>query len=291
MDKKLESYLKKCRENLERLNQQRRRVIILGAVDVSALLPGEDHRSRIRNAKQFIEPSRNVDTNQCTQPSRIGNTKQFIEPLRIANIKQCKTQPFLNSREIREIEDSQEKEIQSRELDEKEQSEAKRLASSFVEHLDGHQLFDSLWRGDEDGRVLMLVGPQAQELFDEYDKDIFELTQEIYKLGLERFIERDDEVRDFMNNLNDGQEELQLLGQKKIDNFLQFKENLFEEARLTLRQLEQNLMHGEDEDAPENLKLSDAVDKLNIQFEDSMNDLWQALMTHELYLHEAIEVV
>nr|DAA06417.1 TPA_inf: protein phosphatase [Drosophila ananassae] len=192
-------------------------------------------------------------------------------------------------RELREIEDKQEKEIQTRELHEREMSEAKRLASSFVEHLDGHQLFDSLWRGDEDGRILMLVGLQAQELSDEYDKDIFELTQEIYKLGLERFAERDDEIRDFMNNLQEGQEELQIMGQKEIEDFLQFKEKIFEEARITLRQLEQNSMHGDDENSPENLKLSDAVDKINIQFEESMNDMWQALMTQELYLHEAIE--
>jgi len=157
--------------------------------------------------------------------------------------------------------------------------------------LDGHQLFDTLWRGDEDGRVLMLVGIQAQELADEYDKDIFELTQEIYKLGLERFIERDEEVRDFLSNLLEGQEELQVIGQNEIEDFLRFKENIFEEARITLRQLEQNSMHGEDEDTPENLKLSDAIDKLNIQFEYAMNDMWQALMTQELYLHEAIEVV
>lgn len=198
---------------------------------------------------------------------------------------------YLFSREIREIEDKQEKEIQARKFLEREQSEAKRLASSFVEHLDGHQLFDSLWRGDEDGRVLMLVGTQAQELADEYDKDIFELTQEIYKLGLERFTERDEEIRDFFNNLFDGQEELQILGQNEIEWFLQFREIIFEEARIRLLKLEQNSMHGEDEDTPENLKLSDALDKLNIQFEDAINDLWQALMAQELYLHESIQVM
>ncbi|KRK05678.1 uncharacterized protein Dyak_GE28964 [Drosophila yakuba] len=137
----------------------------------------------------------------------------------------------------------------------------------------------------------MLVGTQAQELADEYDKDIFELTQEIYKLGLERFTERDEEIKDFTNNLFEGQEELQILGQKEIEWFLQFKEIIFEEARNRLLKLEQNSMHGEDEDTPENLKLSDALDKLNIQFEEAINDLWQALMAQELYLHESIQVI
>nr|DAA06416.1 TPA_inf: protein phosphatase [Drosophila willistoni] len=192
-------------------------------------------------------------------------------------------------RELREIGDKQEKEIQTREILKREQSQASRLASSFVEHLDGHQLYDSLWRGDDDGRILMLIGSQAQDLAEEYDKDIFEITQEIYKLGMDRFVEREKEIQDFMENLYNGQEELQAMGQKEIEDFLQFKDRIFEDARLTHRQLEQNSMHGEDDDSPENLKLSDIIDKLNIQFEDCMNDMWQTLMLQELHLHEAIE--
>ncbi|XP_068150189.1 dynein regulatory complex subunit 3-like [Drosophila tropicalis] len=192
-------------------------------------------------------------------------------------------------RELREIGDKQEKEIQTREILKREQSQASRLASSFVEHLDGHQLYASLWRCDDDGRILMLVGSQAQDLAEEYDKDIFEITQEIYKLGMDRFAEREKEIQDFLENLYNGQEELQAMGQKEIEDFLQFKDRIFEDARLTHRQLEQNIMHGEDDDSPENLKLSDIIDKLNIQFEDYMNDMWQTLMLQELHLHEAIE--
>ncbi|XP_070067144.1 dynein regulatory complex subunit 3-like [Drosophila virilis] len=192
-------------------------------------------------------------------------------------------------RELREVEYMQEKEIQARESQAREQSEAKRLASSFVDHLDGNQLFDSFWRDDADGRVLMLVGQQAQELAEEYEKDVFELTQEIYKLGLKRFVERDEEIRDFMDNLQDGQKELQTLGQREIEDFLQYKDRVFEEARITLRLLEQNVMHGDDEDSLENLKLSDIMDKLNVHFEDALNDMWLVLMSQELHLHETIE--
>ncbi|XP_030569706.1 dynein regulatory complex subunit 3-like, partial [Drosophila novamexicana] len=192
-------------------------------------------------------------------------------------------------RELREVEYLQEKEIQARESQAREQSEAKRLASSFVDHLDGNQLFDSFWRDDADGRVLMLVGQQAQELAEEYEKDVFELTQEIYKLGLKRFVERDEEIRDFMDNLQDGQKELQTLGQREIEDFLQYKDRVFEEARITLRLLEQNVMHGDDEDSLENLKLSDIMDKLNVHFEDALNDMWLVLMSQELHLHETIE--
>lgn len=194
------------------------------------------------------------------------------------------------SRELREIENLQDKEIQLRETQAREIAEAKRLASSFVDFLDGNQLFESFWKDDSDGRILMMIGQQAQELSEEYGKDVFQLTQEIYKLGLSRFVERDEEITNFMENLLKGQKELQTSGQKEIDKFLLYKDRVFEEARATLRLLEQNVMHGDDEDSIENIKLSDIMDKINVQFEDSLNDMWLVLMSQELHLHETIEV-
>ncbi|XP_060653207.1 dynein regulatory complex subunit 3 [Drosophila nasuta] len=187
-------------------------------------------------------------------------------------------------RELREIEGKQEREIQARETEAREHAEAERLASSFVEHLDGHQLYESMWRGDEDGRVLMLIGPQAQELAEEYTKDVHELTQAIYKLGLARFSERDEEVKDFSGSLQQGQQQLQSLGQEQIDEFLQYRDKCFEEATITLRRLETC-----EENSEEHLQLCEAMDKINEQFEDTLHDMWHSLMAQELHLHEAVE--
>nr|NP_609325.2 TbCMF46 [Drosophila melanogaster]AAF52831.2 TbCMF46 [Drosophila melanogaster] len=184
-------------------------------------------------------------------------------------------------RELREIEDKQEREIQGLETEAREMAEADRLASSFVEHLDGMQLYDSLWRDDEDGRILMLVGAPAQELCEEYSKDVYELTQQIYRLGLERFGERDEEIRDFNANLHEGQEELQAQGQRQIEDFLEYKERIFDEMRLKWRELDQR-----DDDLEQ---LQAQLDTLTANFEDSLNELWESLMAQELHLHEAVE--
>ncbi|XP_022220110.1 dynein regulatory complex subunit 3 isoform X2 [Drosophila obscura] len=183
-------------------------------------------------------------------------------------------------RELREIEDKQEREIQVLETDATEAAEAERLASSFVEHLDGQQLYDSLWRDDENGRLLMLVGAPVQELTEEYAKDVHQLTQKIYRLGLERFGERDEEIRDFNANLQEGQQELQSLGQSQIEKFLQYKDRTFEELSSKLRELD------ESEDGSEEFS---QVDTLNRQFDDALNEMWQSLMSQELHLHEAVE--
>ncbi|EDV32230.1 uncharacterized protein Dana_GF14151 [Drosophila ananassae] len=184
-------------------------------------------------------------------------------------------------REIREIEDKQEREIQAIETESRERAEADRLASSFVEHLDGQQLYESFWRDDEKGRILMLIGTPAQELTEEYAKDVYELTQQIYRLGLARYGERDEEIRDFNDNLYEGQQELQMQGQIQIEEFLQYKEKTFDEMRMKLRDLDQR---DEDLDAVEA-----QLDGLTEHFEDALNKMWHSLMAQELHLHEAIE--
>ncbi|XP_017846354.2 dynein regulatory complex subunit 3 [Drosophila busckii] len=175
-------------------------------------------------------------------------------------------------RELREIEDKQEREIKGRETQARELAEAERLASSFVEHLDGQQLYESMWRDDEHGKVLLLVGAQAQELVEEYDKDVHELTQQLYKLGLERFGEREQEIKKFMNSLQAGQKEAQSVGQQQIEDFLQLRDKTFDEACILAESTS-----------------NPAMDTLHAKFEDALNDLWHSLMTQELHLHEAVE--
>lgn len=47
------------------------------------------------------------------------------------------------------------------------------LSKSFVEHLNGHQLFESLFIEDPDGEALLAIGEDAVELKNEYDCVIF----------------------------------------------------------------------------------------------------------------------
>lgn len=191
----------------------------------------------------------------------------------------------MTSRELRDIEGRQEKEIQARETAAREHAEAERLASSFVEHLDGDQLYESMWQGDENGKVLMLIGSAALELTEEYEKDVYELTQRIYKLGLERFSEREEEVKAFTSSLEEGKLHYQLLGQQKIEDFLQYRDKTFEEASEILRKMEQS-----EENSQENLELCEAMDAIKDKFDDELNEMWQNLMEQELHLHEAVEV-
>ncbi|XP_067621612.1 dynein regulatory complex subunit 3 isoform X2 [Eurosta solidaginis] len=192
-------------------------------------------------------------------------------------------------RELREIETNEEKEILERSAEAKEEFDAQRLASSFVEHLNEHQLYESLWKGDEDGHALLMIGQVATDLAEEYDHDIYDVTQEIYKFGLECFEEREKEINEFKESLEEGQTQIQKMGHNVIEEFLRQKELIFERASAVLKALELRTLRGEEEDSPESLVLLDLFDKITMEFDDTINDVWQQLMSQELHLHESIE--
>lgn len=181
-------------------------------------------------------------------------------------------------------------ELQARAQKAKEERDAERLSSSFVEHLNEHQLYHSLWKGDDDGHSLMMVGSAADDLAVEYDKDMFEVTQTIYKLGLEKFEERELEIEEFKANMEEGHLEIQKMGHTILEEFNQLKESIFEQAIASHKFLETRAMRGDDTETAESIEHADRLDRISVQFDDIINNVWQQLMSQELHLHETTEV-
>lgn len=65
------------------------------------------------------------------------------------------------------MEDAQLEEVKERKRIAKELADERRLSSSFVELLNEHQLFDSMFADDADGKVLISIGEEAEELVKE----------------------------------------------------------------------------------------------------------------------------
>lgn len=153
-----------------------------------------------------------------------------------------------SSRELREIYTEEEDEIEFRAKKAKAKEDEERLSSSFVEWLNEHQLFENLWDGDEDGAALCQIGDEADELVKEYRNDTYNLTQEIYKMGLLRFEERKQEIELFEKSVKIGKEVIQKAGQKLVNNFLDYKVGVFRKAMATYRNIERaNLVEGKDQ--------------------------------------------
>lgn len=66
--------------------------------------------------------------------------------------------------ELRELEECEKTEIKERELRAKEREDEIRLSECFVEYLNGHQLFDSLFVDDPEGDALMSIETEVNDL-------------------------------------------------------------------------------------------------------------------------------
>lgn len=69
--------------------------------------------------------------------------------------------------DITQIEDDQLEEIKERQRVEQESADEIRLSSCFVEFLNENQLFESMFLDDENGKILRLIGDEAEELIAE----------------------------------------------------------------------------------------------------------------------------
>lgn len=70
--------------------------------------------------------------------------------------------------DLTQIEENQLEEIKERERILMELEDETRLSSCFVEFLNEHQLFDSLFVADTNGHILRLIGEEAEELINVY---------------------------------------------------------------------------------------------------------------------------
>lgn len=66
--------------------------------------------------------------------------------------------------EIRDLEETEKTEIADRKRRAKEKQDETRLSECFVEYLNGHQLFDSLFEDDPEGDALMSIETEVNEL-------------------------------------------------------------------------------------------------------------------------------
>lgn len=71
-------------------------------------------------------------------------------------------------------------EVKERERIARELADEQRLSSSFVELLNGHQLFDSFFADDEDGKILLSTGEEAVNLSNEYIPTMYFTRHRLY---------------------------------------------------------------------------------------------------------------
>lgn len=185
-------------------------------------------------------------------------------------------------RELRDVLKNEKDEITQRYQNEKNTRDEIRLSDSFVEFLNERQLFYSLFENDINGKTLMMIGEEAQELFDKYNTEVFILTQKIYELGLEKYQERCEEIIEFNTSLNEGKVSIQKIGQEVIDSLTFQKCLIYKNLNGIFDELD-NMEKNNIIDVQTKLQDNDA------EFNKLIEMSWKILMEIEINLFERIQ--
>jgi len=140
--------------------------------------------------------------------------------------------------------------------------------AAYVENLNGPFLFEALYAEDAEGQKLNQI-PGVDELFDVYKEKFTGICQQIFDYGLKKHEERDEEVKTFLECLNDAKVENKSQAMKRIDEFMEYKKKLW----LELNQIsDQKVME---------MRIA--------EYNQQTTELWEALMLLEMQLVDQLE--
>ncbi|XP_061513164.1 dynein regulatory complex subunit 3 [Anopheles gambiae] len=191
-------------------------------------------------------------------------------------------------RELIDILEHERIEIIERTKAAKERDDEIRLSKSFVEHLNGHQLFESLFQGDPEGAALLSIGAEAVDLKNDYRNEAYSFTQNIYKMGLEQQEKRQAEIELYSRCIRDERKKAQLQGQIIIKNFLESYKSLYKLAKDIVGALKGRDLNSKAYNA-ETEKLLDELNLCKSGFNSLFEDTWHTLMGFEMQLFERTE--
>ncbi|XP_058064789.1 dynein regulatory complex subunit 3-like [Anopheles bellator] len=194
----------------------------------------------------------------------------------------------LFQRELIEILENERVEIIERARVAKERDDEIKLSQSFVEHLNGHQLFDTLFGNDPEGEALLTIGSEALDLKNDYRNEAYSFTQQIYRTGLEQHEKRQAEIELYNRCIRDERKKAQLLGQKYINNFIESYNKMSVAAKEIVASLRGKDLNSKTYN-PHTEKLLDELNLCKSGFNSLFEDTWHTLMGIEMQLFERTE--
>ncbi|CRK86455.1 CLUMA_CG000237, isoform A [Clunio marinus] len=190
---------------------------------------------------------------------------------------------------LREIMDNEKAEVLERENTFQDQEDFKHYTNCFVEHLDQHQLFDTLFIFDNEdqGECLLRIGNDVNTLITEFREQSIVITQKIFKIGLEQFEKRKSEVSLFINCVKVGKKKVQTQGQLIIDEFLRKSLKIFEVLQEAADEYTKVKSKPHETEAAIE-KFYSNFTKFTEDFNQLHNETWKILMEDEMHLHESV---
>ncbi|KAI0241391.1 Dynein regulatory complex subunit 3 [Lamellibrachia satsuma] len=148
----------------------------------------------------------------------------------------------------------------------KAEEELNRLA--FVESLNGPQLFESMYADDVEGQKLSKM-PGVPEMLQIYRDRFMVICVQLFEYALGKHEERIVEVDTFYDSINEAKEDNREMGIAKINNFIEYKAELW------------NLLNTTTDSKLQEEKVS--------EYNEKASELWDALMGIEMQLVDQLE--
>ncbi|XP_026464864.1 dynein regulatory complex subunit 3-like [Ctenocephalides felis] len=180
--------------------------------------------------------------------------------------------------------------LMEREADQKQQEDAKAAEEAdheffkkcYVEYLNGHQFFLSLFTYDVEGQALLKIGESVQDVYNEYQDNMYLITQQIFKFGQKQHHIREEETKQFHRCIQETKDKNQAESQEATMNFMKERDRIFGKMRTMIKTLE---------DSPEirRSEFTQMAQQCTDEFKKLMENAWSTLMEIEQILFEGID--
>ncbi|CAH2039450.1 unnamed protein product, partial [Iphiclides podalirius] len=182
---------------------------------------------------------------------------------------------------LRKLDESDEKAEKERLAKEEYEAKVEFYALSFVEYLSGPELFESMFEKDPDGSLLLKIGGELTNFYEQYKEQYVETMAGLVEYAQQAYNERQFEIKlfkDLVDNalevsVNKSKDVVKRFEEKKVRFVNQMNELIakFTAKQATLEELEPNVLD------------------LGESFNDALFELWKNLMTIEMQLYEQCE--
>ncbi|XP_066139585.1 dynein regulatory complex subunit 3-like [Euwallacea fornicatus] len=184
---------------------------------------------------------------------------------------------------LKKLETVESREKEQRDAIERELKDVKLHSKMFVEYLNTGRLFEAMYEDDEEGKALLEIGDEVNELYDEYKTQFIGFCQQIFTVGEKHYNTRKTEVEKFEKCVQKAKSDNQTESIRFMESFLEKRDRIFSDTNLWKLQLEHNA-------------ITEDVFECNIEeqrkvFEELIHFTWKHLMRLEVTLFEQVDEV
>ncbi|XP_066252330.1 dynein regulatory complex subunit 3-like [Euwallacea similis] len=184
---------------------------------------------------------------------------------------------------LKKLENVESMEREQRDAVERQLKDAELHSKMFVEYLNTGKLFEAMYQNDEEGKALLEIGDEVDELYDEYKTQFIGFCQQIFAVGEKHYSTRKTEVKKFEKCIQKAKNDNQTESIGFMESFLEKRDQIFSDIKDWKLQLKHDTITEE--------ILECNIEKHRKIFDELVHFTWKNLMRLEVTLFEQVDEV